>query len=443
MRPVVSRSIVAAVAVSLLAPVAGAQETGAPEGPVERLTLAQATERALGASPNLGRLRANERAAAADERAARAGRLPQVQLEAGYTRQSDVPEVVVGGRTIFPNLPDNYRTRLGASVPLFTGGRVERAIESARLERQASGADVDAGRRDLVYETAAAYWSLATSRRTAEVLGEALDAYDAHLKDAKNRESVGMAARNEVLTVQVERDSAELALLDARSNVAVAEANLRRLLGLPAAVRIETAETLDAPLPAPDDADALATAAVEARPERAALLARVEAAEARVRGERGARLPQVSATGGFDYANPNRKILPPAAEWDHTWEVGVNLTWNLFDSGRTGANVARAQARADAAREQLADLERRIRLEVTQRTFERRTAGARVSLSERSLESARENRKVAADRYREGVIPSSELLDAEVGLLRAGLDRTSAQAALRLADAALQRATGR
>jgi outer membrane protein len=354
-----------------------------------------------------------------------------------------VPEVVVGGQTIFPNLPDNYRTRLGASIPLFTGGRVQRAIESARLERQASGKDVDAGRRDLVYETATAYWSLATSRRTEEVLGEALGAYDAHLKDARNRESVGMAARNEVLAVQVERDRAELALLEAHGNVAIAEATLLRLLDLPAGVRIETAETLEAPAPGVDDASGLAAAALDARPERAALMARVAAADARVRGERGARLPQVSASGGFDYANPNRKILPPAGEWDHTWDVGVNLTWNLFDSGRTSANVARAQARADAAREQLTGLERGIRLEVAQRVEERRTAGARVALAERSLESARENRKVAADRYREGVIPSSELLDAEVALLRAGLDQTSSQAARRLADAALLRATGR
>ncbi|HEU5323258.1 MAG TPA: TolC family protein, partial [Methylomirabilota bacterium] len=70
-------------------------------------------------------------------------------------------------------------------------------------------------------------------------------------------------------------------------------------------------------------------------------------------------------------------------------------------------------------------------------------AGARVDLSARSLESARENARVAGDRYRAGVIPSSELLDAEVALLRAGLERTSSQATLRLADAALVRATGR
>lgn len=419
-----------------------AQAASAQEN-VERLTLAQATERALGASPTLGRLRAGERAAEADVRAASASRLPQLELQAGYARQSDVPEVVVGGQTIFPNLPDNFRTRAAATVPLFTGGRLERALDSARLERAASAGDLDAGRRDLAYETAAAYWSLATARRAEDVLREALAAYDAHLQDAQNRADVGLAARNEVLAVQVERDRAELSLLRAQESVALAEANLQRLLDLPAGTRVETAETLDAPPPAADDATALAAAAIAARPERAAALARAEAADARIRGERGARLPQASVAAGVDYANPNRRILPPSAEWDHTWDVGVSLTWSVFDGGRTDAAVARAEARAAAAREQLLDLDRRIRLEVTRAQLERRTAGARVALSDRSLESARENRRVAADRYRAGVIASSELLDAEVALLRAGLDRTEAQASLRLSDAALARATGR
>jgi outer membrane protein TolC len=420
-----------------------ASAVAAQEPAVERLTLAQATERALAASAYLGGLRAGERAAEADLRAARAERLPELELRAAYIRQSDVPEVTIGGRTLFPNFPDNYRTRLGVSIPLFTGGRLERAVESAEHERRASGKDVDAGRGDVVYEVAAAYWSLATLRRTEEVLGEGLVAYDAHLRDARNRESVGLAARNEVLAVQVERDRAELALLEARRDVTVAEADLRRLLDLPAGVRIETAEPLQSPSPGATDTGALVAAALESRPERAALVARVAAAESRLRGARGARLPEVSASAGFDYANPNRLILPPTEGWKDTWDAGVSLSWTLFDSGRTGAAVARAQAQADVAREHLADIEQRIGLEVTRRVEERRTAGARVGLAERSLESARENSRVAGDRYRAGVIPSSELLDAEVALLRAGLERTSAQAALRLADAALLRAVGR
>jgi outer membrane protein TolC len=415
----------------------------AQEPTVERLTLAQAVERALSASPTLGRLRAGERAAEADVRAARAERLPELRLRAAYVRQSDVPEVSFGGQTIFPNFPDNFRTRLGASIPLFTGGRLRRAVESAELERQASGKDVDTGRADLVYEVATAYWSLATLRQAEDVLNEGLASYDAHLKDARNREAVGMAARNEVLAVQVERDRAELDLLEAQRDVQVAEANLRRLLDLAEGVRIETAEPLEGGAPEAADPNALAAAAIEARPEHAALVARLGGAEARVRGEKGARWPELSASAGFDYANPNRLILPPTAEWKHTWDAGVYLSWTVFNSGRTSAVISRAEAQADAVREQLTDLERHIRLEVTQRALEQRTAGARVGLSQRALESARENARVAGDRYGAGVIPSSERLDAEVALLRASLERTSAQAALRLADAALARAVGR
>jgi outer membrane protein TolC len=80
---------------------------------------------------------------------------------------------------------------------------------------------------------------------------------------------------------------------------------------------------------------------------------------------------------------------------------------------------------------------------VTQRALELGTAERRVAVAERGLDAARESRKVAQDRYREGVIPSSELLDAETALERAELSRTEALAALRLAAALLDRAVGR
>jgi hypothetical protein len=57
--------------------------------------------------------------------------------------------------------------------------------------------------------------------------------------------------------------------------------------------------------------------------------------------------------------------------------------------------------------------------------------------------SAVENRRVAAERDRAGVIPSSELLDAESAHERAALVLTEATAALRLVAAALDRAVGR
>jgi outer membrane protein TolC len=178
------------------------------------------------------------------------------------------------------------------------------------------------------------------------------------------------------------------------------------------------------------------------RPERAALAARASAADARVRAERGARLPQAALTAGFDYANPNRRILPPQARFDDSWDVGLSVSWSLFDGGRTSAAVARARARADAARSELADLDRRLRLQVTQHALEVTSARAAAEVAARSLESARENLRVSGERYRAGVLSSSERIDAEVALLRAGLEVADAHARVRMAQAALERAVG-
>ena len=123
--------------------------------------------------------------------------------------------------------------------------------------------------------------------------------------------------------------------------------------------------------------------------------------------------------------------------------MGVEVSFRVFDGGRTAASVARAQAGVEALRQRLDDLERRIRLEVTQAFLEVRAAYAGIGVAEDALSAGRENQRVSTERYREGVIPSSELLDAEIALLDAGLERTRALAQARVVAAELDRAVSR
>jgi outer membrane protein TolC len=434
---------------------ARAQDAPPSAEPVLRLTVEEARARARASAPNVEQARALERAAQADVEAARASRLPQVELSAAYTRQSDVPELTLAlpgqaPRTIFPNIPDNYRTRLGGSVPVYTGGRLRALTRAAESEAAAAKGDVTTAGADLDLETTTAYWDLVTARENERVLRESLGAYEAHLADARHRQEVGLAARNEVLAVQVERDRAELARLRAANAAEVAEANMRRLMGVPALTRIEPAEPLAqagamaSALPVDEGGiESLVHEALGRRPERLALQERIAAGESRVTAERATRLPQVSVAGGFDYANPNRRILPPTAEWKDSWDLTLNLSWSVFDGGRRTAATKRASARTDALRQQAEGLDRGIRLQVTQRYLELTAAGRALDVAARNLEAARENSRVASERQQAGVIPSSERLDAEVLHLQAALDHAEALAQLRTARAALDRAIGR
>ena len=440
-------------AVLLLASATMAAATRALAGPTPapeslRLTLAEAVERARSSSPHLERLRALQRAADAALRGVKSGRLPQVDVLASYTRNSNVPELTLAlpgapPQTVFPNIPNNYRAHAGLTVPLYTSGRVSGQVAAAGHDRDAAARDVDAGLSDVVLETVTAYWSLVSARAAERVLAESIASFEADLKQVRDRFDVGMAARNDVLNVQVERDRAELSRLEAANGAAIANLNLVRLLGLAPGISIEPGEAVTAPALPSEDVEGLVARAIEGRPEIAGLRSRAAAAEASIRIARSANRPQASLTAGYDYARPNTRILPLTSSWNDTWSVGVNLSILAFDGGRASAAAAEARARADAARNQLEELERSVRLDVASRVLDLSTRRAALEVAERNLEAARENLSVSRDRYREGLIPPSELLDAESRLLQSGLDRTTSATHLQQARANLDRAVGR
>ncbi len=428
-------------------PVRGA-EAEPPARDALPMTLAEALERARAASPRLAELAALEQAAVAGVDAADAERRPEGSLSGYAVRRSSVPEYAVEqpGRppeVIFPSIENNFGARAGISQPIYSGGRIAAGRDAARGEREAAALDRDAGTNDLVLEVRTAYWTLVTALDAERVLTESLAVYEEHLRDSENYVRFGIAAESDLLNVRVQRDRAELDRLRARSAADTAEANLVRLTGVAPGTRIRPTEPL---LPAEKllpGVEALVAEALAARSDRQALAARVEAAKARVGIEEAARRPHVAANGGYDYANPNRNIVPPTADWNGTWDIGVYASFLVFDGGRVSAAVARRRAEAAALDQRLRDLDERIRLEVTARRIDLETARAAIPVARSAVEAAAESRRASREQYRAGVISSTDLLVVETAELRSNLELTAALAAAREADAALDRALGR
>jgi outer membrane protein TolC len=121
----------------------------------------------------------------------------------------------------------------------------------------------------------------------------------------------------------------------------------------------------------------------------------------------------------------------------------VNVSWSLWDGGRTRAEIAQASSLAVAARERLQEFDTLVALEVRQRELEIVSGQAAVAAADDAIRAATEARRVVAERYRAGVAMQSDLLDADLALLQSELDRTRAEANVRLARARLERALGR
>ena len=166
-------------------------------------------------------------------------------------------------------------------------------------------------------------------------------------------------------------------------------------------------------------------------------------AAAPIDAARAGSLPQVALAGGYDYGRPNARIFPRAAEWRSSWDLSVNATWLLWDGGRRRADEAEADAALRAARSRVGEFDRQVTFEVRQRVLDVESSRAAIEAAADGVRAATEARRVVGERFAAGVATSTDVLDAEVALLQARLDRTRALASAHLADARLARAVGR
>jgi outer membrane protein TolC len=413
-----------------------------------RLTVDDAVRRAGEASHRLreAAARADAAEAIADER--RASGLPQIAAQAGYTRTNHVETFGVllpnnQFRLIYPDVPDNYRTRLDLQWPLYTGGRLDALERAARIEATASSDDIAAARVDLTLEVTRAYWTLVTAVESLRVVGESVARVDAHLRDVRNQFAAGLLPPNDVSSVEAQRSRQRMLQVQAKAARDVAEAELARLVGAAPGTPIEAVAMLDAPAAPSASIDELIDLARRQRPERASLVKRVEAAKERNRAAAAATKPTIGIIGGFDYARPNPRIFPREDAWRTSWDAGVNASWPLFDGGRARGEAAEASASGRAAEERLAEFDSVAAVEIRQRLGEIDASRAAIAAADDAVRSALEARRVVGDRFAAGVATSTDVLDAQVALLQAELDRTQAIAAARLAHARLARAVGR
>ncbi|CAN5352242.1 hypothetical protein BH23ACI1_BH23ACI1_24930 [soil metagenome] len=307
----------------------------AAQPPSLQLTLDDAIARGLATSARLAEFEARQDVADAATAGRRAAGLPALALGAGYTRTNHVDEfaIVQPGqppRIIYPDVPDNYRTRIDLQWPIFTGGRVDALVRAAEAERSAVAADLAAARADLRLEITRAFWALVTAREAEHVVRRALASMQAHVGDLRSRFEQGLIPPNEVLSAQAQESRRRVLVIEAANMSRIAEADLARLLGIDDGRRIDPAAALTVP-------GTSATAARGNRPERAALTGRVAAADAREDAAAAAFRPQVSFNGGYDVARPNPRIFPRADRWDPSWDVSVNVSWTVWDGGRRRA----------------------------------------------------------------------------------------------------------
>lgn len=394
----------------------------------ETVSLREAVNRALKNNHLLKAASLEEGAAREGVAVSRSRYLPRVSLESGAllsTTPSSVFMMKLDEGRIDPvsdfsaaklNNPDargDFRTSLRLEQPLLDFG-IGSGVQLAEKDAEAAQASLDLARERMAFRVYLAYLEVRRARAFREIADQALADAKEHVRLAQVRERDGVGLKSDQLRAATEVSEAEQSQLTAVNDLELARMRLNLVVGGAQGEALDIAEA-----PQLKDSGAgsreLVELAQRSRPDLKVAEKAVQKGELAVRQAKDAYLPTVYASASYQV---NDRDLPLGYDHD-SWNVGVNLRWDLFDGTRRSHEKGRAELSRQAAAEVLEDQRREAGLQVTEALLRRQEATSKLAAARAALEAAREAVRLVGLRFQNGLSPMVELMDAEAALNRA------------------------
>lgn len=403
-------------------------ETAAPKSSTLDIDLRGAVTLAIQNNRDITIAELQRREAEADVSAAAAKKNPSLSDTWSAGRAKSVGEDAIG---------NSFGNGLTVSWPIWTGGAVESAIDSARYAKNISDLEVYRTEAATKLSAVKAYYNYLEAIKKAEVQHESVSDYQSHLTNVQQQFDAGVVAKLDVLTSNVSLANAKRASIAADNTRDVAEANLNNIMRIPMNTKINA---LDKDFPEPEFDITMDQAILMAQKYRWELVEadyQVRVANENLRSAKAGYMPTVAVNSGYNWKDSD---FPGFA--NKGWSIGGSVSWPIWDGGATQAAIKKAEAGVKVAQEQLLQSRESVELEVRQDYLNILAAKEQIRATEASVAEAEEAYKIAEVRYSSGVGTNLDVLDAELQLSTARTNYISALYNYNIGLATLENAMG-
>jgi outer membrane protein len=415
-----------------------------------QLTLDQAIEEALKASPELHQMEQRIEAAREQVRQAEAAFYPRLILSEEFN-VTDNPVFalmnIINQRRLQtdvnfnnPGQQQNFATRIKGEWSLFEGGSSWHKREASLYGWRSTGAELMAASNHLAASVTETYYRWLQALGFISVAEQAVEAAKTDERLAESRLQQEMTLPSEIMRLKARTAEVKGNLVTAQTGARRLQAALERLLARPIAPE-------EVPLPSPPpsfslqgdmgkDPEALVRQAFEKRPEMAEVRFMIQAARERVRSAQGGLFPKLGASAfyGWDSEEFNGS--------SDSWMVGIGATWPLFEGGITFSTIREAQRRLKEMEARGEQVALDIALEVQQAALAVKEAAEKIQVADERKKWAHKALEEVRQLYRNQVVTVDSLLQAEVSWNQAEVSHTAALFEGKIAQSLLRKSLG-
>ena len=202
---------------------------------------------------------------------------------------------------------------LSSNVTLFSGLQLHNSIRQARFDQQASQADLQRAKDDMILNIITAYMQILFNDELLTTSKLVLENTQAQLARTQKLYKAGSVPETNVLEIEAQIASDELSVLNAQNNKDIAELNLIQLLDLQDKSNFEVEKPV---LQDPDqqtinfNAQTVYENAQLTKPEVQAAELRVKSAIKGVDVARGAYYPRITVNGSISSGYSSSRLIP-------------------------------------------------------------------------------------------------------------------------------------
>ncbi len=302
-------------------------------------------------------------------------------------------------------------------APIFTGGKIRVANNVAKLRISQAQNDMMEARTLLFSEITERYWGLVMAKSVENLNLQLLETMKHHASDARKLEQNGMIASTERMYIDMAVAQAKAALTSAKNNTTTINSALGNSVGNKGNYTVTTPLFINTTLE-PLEFFNQHTMTNSHALQKMELFKKLS--EQAVKMERSKFFPTIAAIGGatlWDYQLSDQ--LP-------RWVVGATMTWSLFD-GLTREHNFKA-AKLNQQRVEVLQDKAKIDIKTLVEKLYNQTQSAleMVNAYESTIEFAEQYLRAKQLAFNEGMATSVELVDAELNLSKAKVERMAA-----------------
>ncbi|MFH1699394.1 MAG: TolC family protein [Candidatus Zixiibacteriota bacterium] len=386
---------------------------------------------------------------------ARAGAFPRITFDGQYLRNIDLQSSVLTMTddegetdkfTLRFGTPHNYSFGFSLYQPLYAAGKVGTAIKIAKYGFSYTDELIRAARHDVAAEADKAYLNAVTANEAAQVFRDAELVAQANLDVVQKLYNEGQTSEYELLRSQVQVANTRPDRIRAENDADHAMNYLKNILALEPDTEIELGTTIEE-ISIPElSLDDLISEAIASRPEIAQSREMMNINEKLVSIAKSGYKPDVGINSRVQwdsFKDDIGKTSLAGDSWNRSWNVSVVLNWPIFSGFETGGKVQQAKVDYNQSRLNNSQLKRQIQLEVRDAVGKVNEARQRVEALGETVSQAERGLAIGEVRFENGIGTQLELLDSQVALTTARVNRLTALYDLAVAVSSLKRAVGR